>query len=947
MHPYLRRVHQTLVFAVAAAMAALLVASIQSRLPSQLTVRTDVVGYPIYNNFNVSRYFQTYYLILLLFPAATFAFCVALRALTTPSQWRLQSFAVSASGAAKPATLPCSRSKDKAVQVARTLFVGAVLGLEAGIVTGWTGWRLGTLVLLGAAVYLAVLGFAAHMTRGVLLPGMQLWERRSAINATVAPAVILMLTAVSASTQVVIGPSTSTTYPWLPVWLSLASSLGVGVAVGRALARSTTVKRAQIIERRVIVLVVGPVCLFLFIALLPGALGGMDVFHEGEWLVGAELFGRGWFPWRDFAVIHGAFYDILAPSVGMRLFENSRWGSTAGFLLLLVPVYWVVHYYFAAFVFRRNWMGIVGCALLVVIFVDVSMFPHLRFMFWPLILLALAAVLRDARPWRCVLFVGLVGVQVILTPEAVYAAVASGATVVLFELVEWRRRRSVVPVRFGRTLFGRTLWCAVAALGVAGAWLVLLAIHGAADDYLGQLLTFARDHRLVGGLPMAPVRGAYFPVAVVAPIVGVLVTVWCLGAKVRRREGLAIEDWLLVAAALMVVFYYPKFVARADVDHVAHVFATAMPMLLILVAKSLSWAEGLFARWRPVGAVRRLTGQPVTLVVVLALVPLAPVSLPERFSSVPRRFTATASPAQVFPNLGYAQSRWFDEKMMNELAAVMGSYLRPGEPVFDFTNQPGFIHYLLGYPPATRYYHVSMALRRDTQRELIAELARTRPRLVVFQNDQRGFPAPDGVPNIIRHYEVSQYLLDHYQPWVEVHRYVLFVPREADVASLPPLPTSLDSGFSGEDLLFRGYPCDWRYAPNFLTTPDAADAQALSLPVRRVGPNVTRIELPPGTDLSRFRWLDLEGAGRLRPDSFKLGMTGQPPDGPPAAVPVPRGGGVHASGGPHRTIRFRSLGGRSIRVRVGSCPAWHGYTTSSLHLTHGAEQEIAAVRLLP
>lgn len=197
-----------------------------------------------------------------------------MRALTTPSQWRLQSFAVSASGAAKPATLPCSRSKDKAVQVARTLFVGAVLGLEAGIVTGWTGWRLGTLVLLGAAVYLAVLGFAAHMTRGVLLPGMQLWERRSAINATVAPAVILMLTAVSASTQVVIGPSTSTTYPWLPVWLSLASSLGVGVAVGRALARSTTVKRAQIIERRVIVLVVGPVCLFLFIALLPGASAG-------------------------------------------------------------------------------------------------------------------------------------------------------------------------------------------------------------------------------------------------------------------------------------------------------------------------------------------------------------------------------------------------------------------------------------------------------------------------------------------------------------------------------------------------------------------------------------------------------------------------------------------------------------------------------------------------
>lgn len=942
---WLRRIHATLLFAVAASMAAVLVVNIQLRLPRQLEVRTDVVGYPIFANFNISRYYYAYYLVFLVFPAATFVFYLLLRAVTMPRQWRPPSSSAVALGGDPPAADAELPNKYTAVQVGRTLFVGAVLGLEAAIVTGWVGWRSAALVLLGAVVYLAVLEVAARRTSGVLFPTMPLRARRSAVNAAAAPVVITALAAASASTKVVFR-SGSAPYRWLPLWVSLTATVAVGALVVRGLVRATTVEHIRVIERRVVTLVVGPVCLFLLTAWLPGELGDMDVFHEGEWLVGADLLRRGWFPWRDFTVIHGPLYDIVAPSVGMRLLEDSRWGATAGFYLLLIPLYWVIHYYFAAFVFRRNWLAMVGSALLAIISVDAGFWAHLRFMLWPLILLTLAAVLRHGRPWRCFLFVGVAAAQLVLTPETLYAAVGSGAAVVLFELAHARRPR-FVPANFGRTF-----WCAAATLTIAGLWLGFLAVQGAADDYIRQLVTFARDHRLVGGIPVVGGRsldggGIYFRAAVLAPVAGVLIAIWYLATKVWRRRHLATEDWLLVAASLTVFLYYQKFVARADGFHAAHVFVAAIPMLLLLVAKGLRWGEETLARWRRLAPVRRLIEQPLTLVAVVAIAALVPYPLPERLSTVPLRYTPTASSTQVFPNLGYADERWFDERMMNDLAAVLRSYLRPNEPVFDFTNQPGFIHYLLGYPPATSYYHVSMAIRRETQRDLIAQLARARPRLVVFQNDQRGFPAPDGAPNIIRHYEVSQYLLDTYRPWLEVHRYVLFVPREVDPASLPSPPSGLHSGVTGKELLFRGYPCDWRYVPNFLTTPDADPARGLSLPFRRVSSNVTRIDLPSGVDHSQFRWLELRGAGGLRPDSFSLRMSGHPADPAPSSLLGLAGSGIHPAGGPSRTIRFRSLHRRSIRVRVGSCPAWHGYDSSSLDLVHAGDQEIGAVRLLP
>ena len=49
------------------------------------------------------------------------------------------------------------------------------------------------------------------------------------------------------------------------------------------------------------------------------------------------------------------------------------------------------------------------------------------------------------------------------------------------------------------------------------------------------------------------------------------------------------------------------------------------------------------------------------------------------------------------------------------------------DQIFDFTNAPGLFYFVAGYDPPTRDYHVSTAIRSQTQTDLVDEL-RTRGR---------------------------------------------------------------------------------------------------------------------------------------------------------------------------------------------------------------------------
>ena len=82
-----------------------------------------------------------------------------------------------------------------------------------------------------------------------------------------------------------------------------------------------------------------------------------------------------------------------------------------------------------------------------------------------------------------------------------------------------------------------------------------------------------------------------------------------------------------------------------------------------------------------------------------------------------------------------------------------------------------------------------MAIREVIQQDLIDKLANDRPLFVVYAQGETGLPTWDDVPNMVRHYDISQFLLPNYRPFADVHGQVIYIRKQADV------PDSLNSLF--------------------------------------------------------------------------------------------------------------------------------------------------------
>ena len=210
----------------------------------------------------------------------------------------------------------------------------------------------------------------------------------------------------------------------------------------------------------------------------------------------------------------------------------------------------------------------------------------------------------------------------------------------------------------------------------------------------------------------------------------------------------------------------------------------------------------------------------------------APVPLTTAVRAIPSHFTVTVPEEPSLARVGYAVPGAIDAGMVLDISQITSKYLGPKDTVFDFSNSPGLYYYLLRLHPATRYYHVSMAIRQRTQADVISELARRRPKLVVYASSSFGLFAWDGIGNPVRHYDVSQYLLEHYRPLLVSHGYLLMA---RDGSRLPPL-ASVVTGLSEQpvtDHLYLKAPaCAWGDTPNFLTTGPSQASQARPLVLR-------------------------------------------------------------------------------------------------------------------
>ena len=183
---------------------------------------------------------------------------------------------------------------------------------------------------------------------------------------------------------------------------------------------------------------------------------------------------------------------------------------------------------------------------------------------------------------------------------------------------------------------------------------------------------------------------------------------------------------------------------------------------------------------------------------------------------------------------------------------------------------------------------MSFAIRKRTQSDLVDRLADSPAGVVVLSSDGafNSLPSWDGVANQVRHYDVSEFLLDNYVPVRVVDGFVLMVPRASALLSDP-------------ELYFRVDPCDWGYVPNFLArTGPAMNVQSVRLRMRRSDDGKRVVVTLPTDGSADYRWLELRSRAPFADGRFEL--TDRPDGDVKRAIEfraLDRGGTTHARQG--------------------------------------------------
>lgn len=852
-----------LAIAAAGGLSALITRRLWQSIPYQLHIHTDIVGYPIFNSFNIERSTDIYLLMVVLLPVLWIAFYLLLLAVLDLLARRLWSMPprtpAPESTGLEPSRRPLASAAGKLLAVAFTL------GLEVAIIIGnrpTVFWRVANLGTAVAVTVVVLSGLAWRRLR----PGPGRLQRIGAANSLAAVLVVAGLVGVAEVTVLTVASDGSTRqYDWLPPWLGAVLTAMVLLFVLGSLRRARTAAAVAALESRLIRYLAVPVALFLVLAFVTASPSAMEVFHEGERLAAGRLLEAGYFPWRDILSVHGVLDDSLSAIIGFWVFEPSRFGAGAASTMFLNPLYLVFLFILFGRWFGRNW-ALLAASAAILINAKLAL-PQSRFIIWPLVLLLLTATIAGP-PLLGVGLGCLLAVQAILVPESAYCLPACGLVLIGADLQ--RRGPGVLFRRAFATTLGTILGGGVTLLLFTG----LLIWQQALSSFIFYYVVAAPGHAYTGGIPVQIYSGNLYPFRVLAPLAAIAAAWAYFATRLLRRRRLEAVEWAAMAAGIFALLYYTKYLDRADDGHVFQSYSVAMPLIVFVVFRLVALGEAAIARFPLTSWFARAVSPRPFSVALLAGLLLFPGLQPwEQVAQVPAHFRPVAATPPELPQLG--PGGYFDPSTYEDLATITSAYLGPNDWIFDFSNEPGLYYFLLKYRPHTRYYQVSFAIPEAAQADLLDQLKADRPRLIVFTNDGLGLPSWDGIPNMVRHYDVSQWILDNYVPLLSSHSQVIYADARAHLDLSPLRGTPLSAPVVTDGLYFAGAPCSWGDAPNYLRVSPPRRPSAASGPV----------------DVSFRTWA--EGSLSIVGRASEVGS-----DRPPAEIVVMRGEEVIARAQP-------------------------------------------------
>ncbi|AYE95604.1 hypothetical protein C0J29_13175 [Mycobacterium paragordonae] len=776
---------------------------------------TDIVSYSTFANFNPKPQFWIYRLIVYAFPFFVIVGYVLL-ARFGPLRSRSPGPEKRTIELVEPAP-SCPADGPSWGTPARILLPAVLVVIACGARTG----HADLLAIAAGVAYVVLVTVVAEVW--ARRNDEQRWRAISTVNGVGgAAAAVLSLWFVSAHT-VVQTPAGTRSWPWLAWWLPITGIAAIGWWSARQLRGG---RAARDVELTLLTVVVGAIAVFLALSVLPGQITHFQGFDDAQEMVGASLFARGYIPWRNMQFVHGLFPDVLTGILGRVIFGDSIWGIRAIHSVILIPVFWVSVYLFAVWVSRRNpWFlaptFLVGASVLRPLLQwtsHVSQPPGVllqwseRFIGLPLALIVLGETLRRRSAAWAVGLTLLLFAETLLVPETIVLTAPTLACVIAAELVHRRPERSLW------TNLRLTRWCVGTGLAASAVCAAFLAAHGALGGLVGLFryyVNFGPAHYMGAAIPLSGVSLDEWTKLAVS--VGcVLLTVWVVAVKVARRADWEARDWVAVAAAAFMALYVEKALGRFDIIHIWQVYAAGLPLVLL-------WCSRLFDRvgrlliawWRGRDARLIRFAAPVTAVLVLVLAVGLVCYGPLR--KVDGQHHLAGATEASFPRLGYVTPGAIDTDLLRDLDTSIRTYAGDDGPVYDMTNSPGYLYFLLGRVPNTRQ-----------QRPM--ELTAAPPPVVIYDATSIGMPIWDGITNNVRAYGPSEYILRGWTPVLRTHGVLVMARNDLVSRRVPVLTTPPQT--SG--LYFSGPSCRWGASPNYLPVPDSS--RATTLPVHPVTP---------------------------------------------------------------------------------------------------------------
>lgn len=479
----------------------------------------------------------------------------------------------------------------------------------------------------------------------------------------------------------------------------------------------------------------------------------IDLFHRGESLGPASDLLRGKVPFRDVFALHGLLEDGLLDSWLMQLF-----GRNVDVVLLrpvvLGSVAVAMLWYLGMVIFDS-----IPLAMLSMLLGAVTTVDNERALFEIVaIALLIGALRRDSRGLAFASGVPA-GITIFYSLDIGLYTVGGGVLALTgLSLLTRRAKPVVLPL---------LAFAAGVTAGMA-PFVVYLTMRGAFGAFVEtSFVSIPRIIDAVWSLPFPDLTTTFrknlnlhtladfflfehFRFILNPLVIGIALIVLAQRGISRRLQSLDVGLAVLTAFAILT---QRSALGRADFPHQYFSAFLIGPMIMILL---VLLGRAAMHVW----STRDRGAQAFVVLAASAVVPLLAVMLwvPDianlRLDDMTHYLGRVSRIGWVDPAAEEIRAR------VEGVTAVVDELSKPGQPIFDFSNQPA-LYFFCDRPNPTRFYQVPILSPPAYQIETIRALERAKPPLVIRHSPQE-FDVFDGIDNSIRAQAVAGYIDDHY-----------------------------------------------------------------------------------------------------------------------------------------------------------------------------------------